>query len=368
MMDDLITIEDFKIPFKLSSDCIPVKGYTNSIIVDLTRSSYYNIPNDLFNFIIEQEGKSIFQILPIYGDENRQEIMNYFSFLVENEIIFFTKTPDNFPKIDFTKWYYPSEIYQAIIDVKDSISHLDEKLFESLNNLNCKFIEIRFFNTITTPTLKKILDYSELKSILGIDIVLKYTSYDDIELMKNLLIQYPRVNKVHVYSSPIKKQIYKNGKNSMCDIILTKEKITSCHDCGVVNSNYFTININSFTKSINYNSCLYGKVSINHNGEIKNCPSLKNSFGNIKNTTLEEATSKKKFKNFWNITKDNIATCKDCEYRYICIDCRAYLEHPDDTYSKPLKCGYDPYTGKWEDWSKNPLKQNTIISYINTKN
>jgi hypothetical protein len=55
--------------------------------------------------------------------------------------------------------------------------------------------------------------------------------------------------------------------------------------------------------------------------------------------------------------------CKDCEFRYICTDCRAYLEDPYNEYSKPLKCGYDPYTGEWSEWSTNPLKQAAIKYY-----
>ena len=39
------------------------------------------------------------------------------------------------------------------------------------------------------------------------------------------------------------------------------------------------------------------------------------------------------------------------------------LEDPEDIYSAPLKCGYDPYTGEWEEWSTNPLKQKTIQFY-----
>lgn len=32
-------------------------------------------------------------------------------------------------------------------------------------------------------------------------------------------------------------------------------------------------------------------------------------------------------------------------------------------YAKPLKCGYNPYTCEWEEWSTNPLKQQAIDYY-----
>ena len=41
----------------------------------------------------------------------------------------------------------------------------------------------------------------------------------------------------------------------------------------------------------------------------------------------------------------------------------AYLEDPENILSKPLKCGYNPYTCEWEEWSTNPLKQKAIEYY-----
>lgn len=90
---------------------------------------------------------------------------------------------------------------------------------------------------------------------------------------------------------------------------------------------------------------------------------MKESYGNIRDTTLMEALEKPGFKKYWNITKDQVSVCKDCEFRYICTDCRAYLEDPEDIYSKPLKCGYNPYTCEWEEWSTNPLKEKAIEHY-----
>ena len=90
---------------------------------------------------------------------------------------------------------------------------------------------------------------------------------------------------------------------------------------------------------------------------------MSQSFGNIKDTTLKATLNHKDFKKYWNISKDQIEVCKDCEFRYVCTDCRAYIDEPENVLSKPLKCGYNPYTALWEDWSTNPLKQNAITYY-----
>ncbi len=123
------------------------------------------------------------------------------------------------------------------------------------------------------------------------------------------------------------------------------------------------VNMELFTEAHHYNTCLNRKISIDAEGNIRNCPSMPQSFGNIKDTTLEEPLNHPDFKKYRNHKKDDIEVCRDCEFRYICTDCRAYLEDPHNEYSKPLKCGYDPYTGEWSEWRTNPLKQAAIQYY-----
>ncbi len=90
---------------------------------------------------------------------------------------------------------------------------------------------------------------------------------------------------------------------------------------------------------------------------------MKESFGNLTDTTLVEAIEKPGFQKTLGYKKNFITKCKDCEFRYICTDCRANLENPDDIYSAPCKCSYDPYTGEWSEWSDNPLKNKAIEFY-----
>ena len=41
--------------------------------------------------------------------------------------------------------------------------------------------------------------------------------------------------------------------------------------------------------------------------------------------------------------KDKIDQCKDCEFRYACMDCRCFLKEADNPLSKRAKCKYNPY-------------------------
>ncbi|MCG8412356.1 MAG: hypothetical protein MI739_13845, partial [Bacteroidales bacterium] len=67
----------------------------------------------------------------------------------------------------------------------------------------------------------------------------------------------------------------------------------------------------------------------------------------IDNTSLLDVVNSKEFQFYWNISKDQIEVCKDCEFRYICSDCRAYTKN-SNVYSQPAKCTYNPYIAKWE--------------------
>ena len=110
----------------------------------------------------------------------------------------------------------------------------------------------------------------------------------------------------------------------------------------------FVNNLPFFTEAQHHNTCLNRKICIDENGDIRNCPAMKKSYGNIRDTTLKEAIEKPGFKDCWTICKDQIDVCKDCEFRYMCTDCRAFIKDPENLYSQPAKCTYNPYICLWE--------------------
>ncbi len=353
---------NYDIPFKLYSSCVITKGFNRSTIVDLDRNFYYIIPNTLSELLTKYDGKKISYILklsPYKSNEHKNIISKYFDFLFENEIIFNTTSPAKFPPINLKYWIHPSEIYQAIIDIDSNISTINSKVFDSLNNLNCKFLQLRLFNKFKVNDIKKILEYLEDKTIIGVDMVMPFSNQLFSDEIIVAIESFLRVNNITFYGAPIEKSI----NNKSLRITYSNKNISNCKSCGIVTENYFNINLNSYTKSVNYNSCLHGKISIDVNGEIGNCPSLKEKVGNINKLKLEEALNMREFKKYWNVKKDDIIVCQDCEFRHVCTDCRAYIQNPKDIYSKPLKCGYSPYTNKWETWNENPLIKKSIKYY-----
>ena len=118
--------------------------------------------------------------------------------------------------------------------------------------------------------------------------------------------------------------------------------------CGIITIDNLDFgDMQKYYEHQNYNGCLYKKISIDKNGNIKNCLSMQKSYGNISQTLLSDVLRSDSFKELWKINKDVIKVCNKCEFRYNCSDCRAFKVDTSDIYSKPLKCKYNPETCQW---------------------
>jgi SPASM domain peptide maturase of grasp-with-spasm system len=348
--------------FKLFSNCIPVKGSKRSTIIDLQKGNTHFIPNDLFEILIKSDKIEVNHIYCEYGIENEEILKDYFETLIDLELGFYCSEKEIkfFPKISLD-YQTPFKINNSIIEGLYEID-VYKNLITQLELLGCEYVELLLYYEIENSKLSLLLNLFEKSSIKYIGLILKFDETKDKDFIKSLTSKKLRVSKIILHSSTEDK-ILDHKDYNFAYINYSSKVIKDFNVCGIINVNYFSNKMNHFTESQNHNTCLNRKISIDKDGNIKNCPSMAESFGNIKDTTLEEALNKPGFKKYWNINKDQIEVCKDCEFRHICTDCRAYIEDPENQYSKPLKCGYNPYTNVWEEWSTNPLKQKAIEYY-----
>lgn len=113
----------------------------------------------------------------------------------------------------------------------------------------------------------------------------------------------------------------------------------------------FYIKKREFDQLFNKNTCWHGKMVISEDGNVLPCVFERNiSLGNINDTSIKELLSSVKLNKYWNYDFSNIKTCKDCEYRYACKDCRPLaISMKGDLTDKNPRCLYNPYTGVWGD-------------------
>lgn len=111
----------------------------------------------------------------------------------------------------------------------------------------------------------------------------------------------------------------------------------------------FRISREIYEKNKRGNSCWFGKAAITSSGDVLPCIFSRDMVaGNINKETLSEIVSGDCLKRLWHLNHDKIYVCMDCEYRYLCSDCRplAYGS-TGDILAKYPRCTYDPYSGEW---------------------
>lgn len=101
-------------------------------------------------------------------------------------------------------------------------------------------------------------------------------------------------------------------------------------------------------------SCLAGKITVTETGDALPCIFSRNQImGNVLGAGgLEGVTQGTALQRVWNTTKDDVSVCRDCEYRYVCFDCRPLSEAAAEGHAGYLdapypRCSHNPYTGEW---------------------
>lgn len=319
---------------------MPVKGAKRSIICDLEKGQFEFISNSIYNILAVHRETPLKEIKKIYGEK----IVRQLNPLVDKDIIFFTDEPHLFPAFNL-EWQSPYLITNAIIDVNFDSHHDFELIGANLFEVGCQHIQVRCYSEISLDNLLNSLDKLLSYEFKSLDLILHYSSDIKFSDYTHMLNRYAELFNIIIHSS--------NNSNitqleSGANLIEITDCITSHEFCGIIHPSLFSINTDTLLEAINYNSCLNAKISIDVNGEIKNCPSMSVSYGHIKTSSLKNVLAQTDFSKYWKIKKDDVLVCKDCEFRYICTDCRAFINNPNNLISKPSKCKYDPYSAKWE--------------------
>lgn len=142
------------------------------------------------------------------------------------------------------------------------------------------------------------------------------------------------------------------GKSNIDDIfpelmIEKKEKsFNKCLERLKIEKKFNEFNYKSYNFNMIYNPCWGGKIAITKKGEIKPCIYSNIIIGNLFDNLMEKIIPT--IMKYWTINKNKIKKCRDCEFRFICFDCREIsLREKKDLFETNPYCTYDPYSGEW---------------------
>jgi DNA-binding protein len=245
-------------------------GYKFCTIIDTERQIYFRLKAQDFKivdaYISESKGnKSDLLEEDIYSTNKF-----LFDFLFEKEVIFYDDL--NIVKYNNSteKFKYYSRISNAIIEIDKEKDY--KKLFSDLINLNCFYVEIRVSNDNVIDYVLQILNefknqfeeitiyFFEVKNDRFVNII----NYAEENLSNIILVKRPNLEQ---------KEIPENV------ILFGRDLSNKC--CGEVLRNSFLVNRTFYNESVTYNNCLNLKVGIDVDGNIKNCPSMKESYGGL---------------------------------------------------------------------------------------
>lgn len=350
--------------FNLYSNILLTKGANRMLISDLQRKQSEVQSLELYDIIEELKNNSVEEVFGFYDDASKEMVQEYLDFLIEREYGFITTgdwdsnfAPLSLEYIDYNK------VSNLFLERNDLI--IPTNLIQSIENLQIRHLVIYCNGKPSLKDFLKLENDFEKSTVDSIEVFAPFHSAIDENFIQHLSENTSRIYNLVFYGCH--NEPFKVENNFRFELLFTPQNL-KISSCGKVSIEYFDTNITKVLEAINHNSCLNKKIGIDAKGNIKNCPAMPQSFGNINEITLEEALLHQDFKKYWNLTKEGITVCKDCEFRNVCTDCRAFTEqtHINEAgldVSKPLKCGYDPYTNQWSDWSTNPLKQKAIQNY-----
>ena len=99
--------------------------------------------------------------------------------------------------------------------------------------------------------------------------------------------------------------------------------------------------------NMRFNSCWGKKIAVTKDGKVRPCIYSEIIIADLKRSQLRDIIEASK--RYWDITKDKIDRCKDCELRFVCFDCREIPHRAtNNLYAANPYCFYDPYQGIWQ--------------------
>ena len=330
--------------FKIFSDCIVVPGACFSAIYDLGRRSIHRFSSQHLDIVQSfASGRSLSDL-----NGSAQTVLSYLKD-IDAGIVTTEDECKRLPKIA-ESWASPYEIENAIIDI-DKVDHNYNSIISDLSELQCQSIQVRGFSSrLNLNIVAIILDLAATTTIDSVEIILKWTPDFDPLLFAELVRKFPMLADLTVHSAPNDETFDVNVESNgyRRTVTFVSEIIASADACGRITRRTLTApSAGLFFELKNFNGCLNKKVSIAADGTVRNCPSLSMIHGLAGENSIKDLVRAPLFQSIWGIRKDDITGCRDCEFRYVCTDCRAFLSQ-DHSYDKPAKCGYDPYRGAWE--------------------
>ncbi len=325
--------------FNLYASCIPVKGAMRSVIYDLERNRFDLIPNILYHLLNEKNKEKKEVILNKIPEDIQDE---YFEFLAGKDYLLPERCAEDscLKPLDLS-WEYPAKITNAILFLSDNSDYLTKKLLDQFENNGCFHYQIIIKSQISPEDVIQLLSLFKERLTKKIELFLPYNNKVEQLADVDFFAKYPYCQTLIIYNSPYNK----TTKGSFYYLIFTEGELYDSPG----NYSLFFPTVTHFAEAQNHNSYFNRKVIIDEKGFYVLGLHESTRFENVKNLVLKELVSSECYTQYWNVSKDKTEVCKDCEFRYMCIDSRTPVKNTaTGLFYFNSECSYSPYACKWD--------------------
>jgi SPASM domain peptide maturase of grasp-with-spasm system len=304
----------------------------------------HTYPKSFFDILVNSAQLSVCELKIFYNNRFNQGIDELFNDLIKKGFGFLTKHPQYFPDLS-TEFDKCEIISNSVINIDKNSEYFTKLIFPQLNEIGCEAIQLKInecieFVEIQLNILDDILKNSRIKYV---EIIIVNDCLINEKTLSYLLKKNNRIKSIISYDT------FTHRKTEICENSSKFKNELYNLSVNQYYSQIFQINLLAFTEAQNHNLYFNRKVAIDKNGDVKNCLTNNKVFGNIKENTIKEVISTPEFRKIWYISKNKIEICKDCEFRFMCIDNREPIHKEDsELFYYSGFCKYNPYTAKWQ--------------------
>jgi SPASM domain peptide maturase of grasp-with-spasm system len=337
--------------FMLFACCVPVKGNQRGVIYDLQRGKFKYIPAVFYDLLLLTGTKTVAEIKTVYSNESDKVIDDFFDSLAAEQWGFYTSTPGFYPALSM-QWDYPSQVSCCIAEYIVSRPGWNlPSLMMQLDTLQTVLLQLRLFDAPDCNTITSLLPLLKESSLSGAELLINWFPGMDFDLLFEYMLAEHRITKLIVHSMPPGIKVTTNkpfdeflrSRTAFTTQVFRQNEVAE-----KIKIESFVVNTEFFTEAHNYNAGLNRKLAVDGDGNIKNYTSHSRVLGNMNTHTLAQAIENSRIAQHWAVHNDHIIKCKDCEYRYMCMDNTEVVSR-DGEWHKAADCGYNPYTAQWNE-------------------
>jgi len=334
--------------YKIFTGCEFIDGHNQSLVYDIQREKIIPIPKRLSKLFKINDGQSIEQLYKDLEISVHNDLREYIEEFTKEEILFLSKKPIDkklFPPISY-KHEEPNYLSNIIVSFfnKDNISFIIDKLLDVINETKSKYIQLRFEKGFTRKKMDAVFKSFDNSIVRHLSILVDRT--DSLKNnLDNLIKTYPRIMNCIIYNYNEEIDFINSEEFNHIEFVKLKYNdfpyFKSLNDLRFLSMNP---NIIKFAEAQKHNLYYHKKAYIESNGNVYNAPSTKEVHGNIFNQSILNIINNHNFQKYWKINKEMIDVCKDCEFRYSCIDNREPKKNKKtNNYFFTDECKYNPY-------------------------